>query len=158
MKLPVAAAVVIVTESEGRYLMIEEDRGSSTGTVWYFPSGALDVGETHVDAARREVLEETGYHVEPSDIIAVDHGAFRKPDGLLWWRFVVSARPISPVPILVHESGIVSVEWCDVEQIESLSLRNRDAVELCKLHESFNGLSLEHCRLREDGTLEGFFA
>jgi len=52
------AAGVIVFRRQGRralYLLLQHMRGH-----WAFPKGHIETGETSVDAARREVLEETG--------------------------------------------------------------------------------------------------
>ena len=43
-----------------RYLLIKNKRSSN----WGFPKGHLEKGETKYDAARREVLEETGLHIK----------------------------------------------------------------------------------------------
>ena len=39
---------------------------------WYTPGGLIDPGEQPADAIAREVLEETGLIVEPTQIISVD--------------------------------------------------------------------------------------
>lgn len=46
-----------------RYLLIKNKRSAH----WGFPKGHLEKGETNIDAARREVLEETGIHVDIHD-------------------------------------------------------------------------------------------
>lgn len=43
-----------------RYLLIKNKRSAH----WGFPKGHLECGETRFDAARREVLEETGLHIK----------------------------------------------------------------------------------------------
>lgn len=43
-----------------RFLLIKNKRSSN----WGFPKGHLEKGETKYDAARREVLEETGLHIK----------------------------------------------------------------------------------------------
>ncbi len=43
-----------------RFLLIKNKRSSN----WGFPKGHLEMGETKYDAARREVLEETGLHIK----------------------------------------------------------------------------------------------
>jgi tRNA nucleotidyltransferase (CCA-adding enzyme) len=46
-----------------RFLLIKNKRSAH----WGFPKGHLEMGETKVDAAKREVLEETGIHVDLHD-------------------------------------------------------------------------------------------
>lgn len=43
----------------GSVLLIRRGKGANKGR-WSAPGGHLDAGETHEDAARRELLEETG--------------------------------------------------------------------------------------------------
>jgi 8-oxo-dGTP pyrophosphatase MutT (NUDIX family) len=38
-------------------------QGYSSGTSWGFPKGKLESGETDIDAAVREVYEETGFDI-----------------------------------------------------------------------------------------------
>ena len=54
MKERIVAGGVVV--GPGGKIVIVEQKGNS----WSFPKGGIDPGETPLDAARREVLEETG--------------------------------------------------------------------------------------------------
>ena len=66
--------VATVVERDGRYLLVEEFDG--TRLVINQPAGHLDPGETLVEAAIRETLEETAWQVEieglPVNIMAVN--------------------------------------------------------------------------------------
>jgi len=53
----------LVVDSDGRVLLIRA-RDLRNRAVWTLPKGALAPGEQPVDAALREVREETGYHCE----------------------------------------------------------------------------------------------
>lgn len=57
-----SCGAVVYREIHGgiRYLLIKNKRSSN----WGFPKGHLEKGETKYDAARREVLEETGLHLK----------------------------------------------------------------------------------------------
>jgi ADP-ribose pyrophosphatase len=57
---PDAAAVVAVTPSQ-EVVLVREYRPGPEEIVLELPGGAVDAGETPLDAARRELLEETGY-------------------------------------------------------------------------------------------------
>ncbi len=58
-------ATVVVSAAiihQGRILLVQEGKPTSRGQ-WGLPGGRVEPGEPLVDAAVREVLEETGYHV-----------------------------------------------------------------------------------------------
>ncbi|MGO9379402.1 MAG: NUDIX hydrolase [Dissulfurispiraceae bacterium] len=62
-------AVIPVTK-EGEVLMIRQFRPVLNSYVIEFPAGLNDKGETLVDAARRELIEETGYTSETFEFLA----------------------------------------------------------------------------------------
>ncbi len=57
----IAAAVVW---RGGRVLVSRRPEKGLLGGLWEFPGGKVEEGETPADAARREVLEEVGLHIE----------------------------------------------------------------------------------------------
>ena len=60
LKLADYAAVVALTE-EQRVLIVRQYRPAVEHLTLELPSGLVDAGETPLEAARRELLEETGY-------------------------------------------------------------------------------------------------
>ncbi len=58
MKKEKAAGCIII--KEGKVLLILQ----KDGNFWGFPKGHLEEGETEIEAAKRETLEETGLEVE----------------------------------------------------------------------------------------------
>jgi len=47
---------------DGEVLLVRREKGGRS--YWLVPGGGVDPGETMVEAAPRELLEETGYSVE----------------------------------------------------------------------------------------------
>ena len=75
--LMVPAAAVLVFDSGGRLLLQQR---SDDGT-WDVLGGAIEPGETPEEAARREVLEESGLRVEKLELFQV----FSGPD--FFWTY-----------------------------------------------------------------------
>lgn len=46
---------------DGELVLVKHFRPSINEWFWEFPGGAIENGESELDAARRELLEETGY-------------------------------------------------------------------------------------------------
>jgi ADP-ribose diphosphatase len=58
---PPAVAIVAVDREE-RVVLVRQEREAVGGPVLEIPAGMLDAGEEPLDAARRELREETGLH------------------------------------------------------------------------------------------------
>jgi ADP-ribose pyrophosphatase len=54
------SAVMLAVNSEGRVLLVRQFRLPAEDYLWELPAGRLDAGETPLDAAKRELIEETG--------------------------------------------------------------------------------------------------
>ena len=67
------AVVVIVQDREQRILLERVARYPTGTTTWELPAGGVEPGETALEAARREVLEETGYETAGHEEIYVYH-------------------------------------------------------------------------------------
>ncbi len=55
------SAVMLARDERGRVLLVRQFRLPARGSLWELPAGRLDPGETPLSAARRELIEETGY-------------------------------------------------------------------------------------------------
>jgi len=51
-------------EKEPRVLLVRQYRYTVNDFIWEFPAGRIDEGEDELPAAKRELLEETGYSAE----------------------------------------------------------------------------------------------
>jgi ADP-ribose pyrophosphatase YjhB (NUDIX family) len=63
----VPAVSTLVLDDDGRVLLVYE----VDQDAWSTPGGSVEVDERPEDAARREVLEETGFEVRLENIVAV---------------------------------------------------------------------------------------
>ena len=55
------SAVMMAVDDKKRILLVRQYRLPARGYLWELPAGRLDEGETPLGAAKRELIEETGY-------------------------------------------------------------------------------------------------
>lgn len=63
------AVAAIVENSMGNIVLARIPRYTAGTTNWELPAGDIEMGESVIEAARREVLEETGYNSEHYQLI-----------------------------------------------------------------------------------------
>jgi 8-oxo-dGTP pyrophosphatase MutT (NUDIX family) len=124
-----SVAVCIVLQQDVHCLLITRRAPGlrSHAGQWALPGGVRDAGESAGDAARRELLEETGVEVAPGDVLGVlDDYVTRS--GYLMTPVVVWGGPVSPAM-----SGPAS----EVAQIHVIPLADLDvAPRLLRIPES----------------------
>jgi 8-oxo-dGTP pyrophosphatase MutT (NUDIX family) len=105
-------------------LVVQEAAGPLKGTgVWKMPTGLADAGEDVVDAAVREVAEETGVAAVPVSLLALRqaHGfSFGASDAF----FVIGLRTATPdevdKPVRPVDGEVEAVRWMPVSEYEAL--------------------------------------
>jgi ADP-ribose pyrophosphatase len=116
LKLPDYAAVVAITE-EQRVLIVRQDRPAVERDTLELPSGLVDPGETPQEAARRELMEETGYEADEVEILGgMDPDVGRLGNRI--WTCV--ARGVRRVPGRVPEEGIAVLHWSFEELAQAM--------------------------------------
>ena len=118
--------VACVVVRDGRLLVVEEQvRGR---LVLNQPAGHLEPDESLLDAARRETLEETGWHVEPTAFI----GAYQwkstadgEESAKHYLRMAFVAQPLRHEPQRALDEGIVQALWLTPEELQAQAARHR---------------------------------
>jgi 8-oxo-dGTP pyrophosphatase MutT (NUDIX family) len=64
----VVRLVVLDPENRVLLLLVREPAHPEQGTCWELPGGGIEVGETYLEAAVRELHEETGILARPADV------------------------------------------------------------------------------------------
>ncbi|MDE3111145.1 MAG: NUDIX hydrolase, partial [Acidobacteriota bacterium] len=77
-----------VVVSNGRALLIKRGSPPLEGE-WSIPGGLLEIGETLLEAVKRELREETGLEVRPLDLIEVFERIELDGSGTARYHFVV---------------------------------------------------------------------
>jgi ADP-ribose pyrophosphatase len=58
------SAVMMAVDERDRVLLVKQFRLPAEADMWELPAGRLDPGETPIEAAKRELHEETGYQAK----------------------------------------------------------------------------------------------
>ncbi|MEW9855528.1 NUDIX hydrolase [Novosphingobium sp. M1R2S20] len=80
-RIPRPAARILLLDRAGRVLLFRFDPPDRP-PFWCTPGGALDPGESYEQAARRELLEETGIDADPGVEIACKLAEFITIEGV----------------------------------------------------------------------------
>jgi len=68
-KTLLAYTSALIRDDQGRVLF--QQRADFKDEWWGLPGGLLEIGESFTECVQREVLEETGYHVEPIRLVGL---------------------------------------------------------------------------------------
>lgn len=109
------AVAILALDNEDRVLMIRQYRHPVGATLWEIPAGLRDVaGESLVETARRELLEEAGCRAATWQVLA----DYASSPGITTERLrVFLARNLTVVPpaereyVPEHEEAYLTTEW-----------------------------------------------
>jgi mutator protein MutT len=113
--VPRSAATVVLLRPDRSVFLIRRLRGMAFGGMWAFPGGALEPGETPVDAAVRELQEETGVVVAPESLVPWHRWLtpIFEPKRFDTW-FFLTALPPQQEPTL-PEAEASHMQWITLE-------------------------------------------
>ncbi len=105
-----------VTSSNGDVLIGKRHKDSYNGGLWEFPGGKLEVGESLVDALKRELHEELG--VEVTFVGPVVH---TEQDGS--YKISIVHAKIKGTPRNIE--GHTEIRWVTIEVLQRMSVAPR---------------------------------
>ncbi len=98
---------------DGKVLMVHQDNG-----VFAFPKGHMEEGETEIETARREILEETGISVELDSSRRFEFGYHIEDEDIDKTVVLFIGEPNGAVDLKAQEGEISEVFWVPVDEVE----------------------------------------
>jgi len=126
-----SVTVAAVIESEGRFLMVEEQ--TPEGLQINNPAGHLEPGESPQQAVVREALEETGRPFMPTGLLGVYLARFQRPsrgEDVTYVRLAYCGTAGDEVPGWVLDAGIVRTLWMSLAELRASAARHRSPLVL----------------------------
>jgi len=111
--------VAAVIERDGALLVTRRQPGVHLEGLWEFPGGKIDPAETHVDALRREIVEELAVDVAVRDLVLATSHAY--PDRTVVLYFYNCDLQGTPTPLLGQE-----MRWVRREELAGLAFPPAD--------------------------------
>jgi len=116
---------IVVATTAGYVLLIERGHDPYAGH-WALPGGRVDAGETSLQAAVRELAEETGIYAAEAELdeIGVWDAPGRDPRG----RYVTTAYGLTVIPGTIVEAGddAARAEWWPLTALPLLAFDHAD--------------------------------
>ena len=114
------AAGNLVVRSD--HVLLVEEAKPSAGRRYALPAGKVEPGETLVDAAVREALEETGLHVQVTSLVGIYHCPATS-EGTAVVNFVFESEVVGGVitPTAAHPE----VRFVSFDEVEQLAAAHR---------------------------------
>jgi 8-oxo-dGTP pyrophosphatase MutT (NUDIX family) len=115
-----------VVEHNDKYLMVLEQRDGRW--VYNQPAGHIECGESIINAAIRETLEETNYLIKPQAVAGIC--VYHAQNGISYIRTTIVASIIDHYPDRQLDPDIHSAHWMSYAEIQAKQQQLRSPIVL----------------------------
>lgn len=125
------SASVMPVDAKGRILLVRQYRHAAGEYLWELPAGRIDEGEKPLQAAKRELAEETGYRAGHWKKLVM----FYSSPGILEERqhvFLATGLRLGE-KLPVHEDERLTLRWFTSKEMDGMISKGKltDAKTIC---------------------------
>ena len=110
------SAVMMAVDDSKRILLVRQFRLPARQNLWELPAGRLDEGETPLQAARRELVEETGYRAKKWKKLVM---FYPSPGYVAEKMTIFLATDLTAGEATPMEDERIQVRWFTAKEIEA---------------------------------------
>lgn len=117
---PILGVGGLIFDQENRILLVQRG-GEPLKGWWSLPGGVLETGETLAEGVRREVLEETGLHVEPVQLLTIFERIIPDAEGRPEYHYVLAdyiCRVTGGTPCPADDCA--AIRWASQDELPSI--------------------------------------
>jgi len=130
--------VAAVIEQEGKYLLVEEEAETGAGVLLNQPAGHLEPGESIIQGAIRETLEETAYTFEPEYLLGI-YQWYSTSNDTTYLRFAFGGAVTNHDANRALDTGIHRAVWFNRGEIGKAIHRHRSPLVMTCIQDYMAG-------------------
>jgi ADP-ribose pyrophosphatase len=111
------SAVMMPVDPLNRLLLVRQYRLPARKYLWELPAGRIDEGETALKAAKRELIEETGYRAKKWTKLA---HFFPSPGFLAETMTIYVARELTAGKATPMDDERIECQWFHMHEVETM--------------------------------------
>ena len=126
-------AVCVLAEYENEFILERQYRYPYNEVLWELPAGKVDPGEDLVDAAIRELEEETGFHANSITYLGKMYPSCAYTDEEIYLYY---ATDLVKTQRCLDPNEIIDIYFKPLDEINEMIINNVivDAKSICALH------------------------
>ncbi|QUB37904.1 NUDIX hydrolase [TM7 phylum sp. oral taxon 349] len=137
------SVAIIAINADGHILLQKEYSYPPNTVLWQLPGGAIESGESIIDAARRELAEESGFTANSCTVIGSYYLNNRRSDRK---QFVIVCRDLREETLPSDDEEFIESVWTDRAEITRMvaagEIENITLLAALQLYDSFNNSAL----------------
>ena len=116
------SAVMMAVDDKRRILLVRQYRLPARANLWELPAGKLDAGESALTAAKRELIEETGYRARHWKKLV----SFYPSPGYISEKMTIFlATGLTAGEAQPMDDERIEVRWFSAKQVEQMIRTNK---------------------------------
>jgi ADP-ribose pyrophosphatase len=119
LHFPRLSVFILIQDPAGRLLLIQVSRYATGTSGWELPAGGVEPGETILEAAEREVLEETGFRCTDYEVLYGYYPMSGIADALFYILRCVAGEQIQAF----DPAEVSQIRWFSLPEIETMIAR-----------------------------------